>query len=47
MKDIDYKTLWEELKADLERWSTVGGFDKPDLDTGAMWEIMQRREEQS
>ncbi len=47
MSEPDYKKLWETLKADLDRWTLVGGFDKPEVDTGAMWELMQRREEQS
>ena len=46
----DLSKLWTELKADLDRWKMVGGFDKPHLSEESlaeMWEIMQRREEQS
>lgn len=46
-RQTDYKALWETLKADLDRWNQVGGFDKPDFETEEMWELMQRREEQS
>ena len=48
---IKFRRLWIDQKADLERWKSVGGFDKPDnLSTenlAAMWEMMQRREEQA
>ena len=50
MSNPDLSKLWTELKADLDRWKMVGGFDKPHLDgesLAEMWEIMQRREEQS
>jgi len=47
---ITYRRLWLDQKADLERWKSVGGFDKPEnLSTenlAAMWEMLQRREEQ-
>lgn len=47
---ITYRRLWLDLKADLERWKSVGGFDKPENlsveNLSAMWEMMQRREEQ-
>ena len=46
----DFSKLWTELKADLDRWKMAGGFDKPHLDDESLaeiWEIMQRREEQS
>ena len=47
---ITYRRLWLDQKADLERWKSVGGFDKPEnLSTenlATMWEMMQRREEQ-
>jgi len=47
---LDYRKLWQDQKADLERWRQVGGFDKPALSVeslASMWEMMQRREEQS
>ncbi len=46
----DKAKLWTALEADMERWVLVGGFDKPNMSTEAlaeMWEIMQRRREQS
>ena len=46
----NFSKLWNEFKADLDRWKMVGGFDKPHLDDESiaeMWEIMQRREEQT
>ncbi len=48
--DDPYRRLWLDQKADLERWKSVGGFDKPENlsveNLAAMWEMMQRREEQ-
>ena len=44
--ELDKAKLWD----DLERWKSVGGFDKPALEPSPVaefWEIMQRREEQA
>lgn len=42
--------LWDGIKEYLSRWSTMGGFDKPNLPNETLvefWEMMQRREEQA
>lgn len=45
---MNYEKLWKELKDDLERWAAVGGHDEPEVaGVGAMWELMQKREEQA
>ena len=45
---MNYEKLWKDLKDDLERWERVGGHDKPEIATpGDIWEMMQKREEQS
>jgi len=47
---VNYEQLWKGLKADLERWATVGGSDRPaglDVESCAqVGEEMQKREEQ-
>lgn len=46
----NFPKLWTDLKQDLDRWKSVGGFDKPSLPTETLaefWEMMQRREEQA
>lgn len=45
---MNYEKLWKDLKDDLERWDRQGGADMPEIeDAGDIWEIMQKREEQS